>query len=204
MINTYLAVYIKFFFLLTPFFVVSKFLSMTQGYPVKERRAVAAKVLVAVIITSVLLFFLGPGLFSLFGITLNSFRVGTGILLMLSAVSLVQGSKKTSTLKETVEDDIAVVPLAIPVVIGPATTGYLLVIGVETVGLIPKLVTLGALLLADVTALAILFVATPLENLVGKQGISILSKITGLILSAMAAQMILSGIAGVFQIDIVP
>ncbi|WP_028972579.1 MarC family protein [Spirochaeta cellobiosiphila] len=202
MFNEYLSIYLKFFFLMTPFFVVSKFLSLTQGYSLSQKRKVASKVLISVILISIVLFFGGPTIFSLFGITLNSFRVGTGILLMLSAVNLVQGNKKSNSEKEIQEEDIAVVPLAMPVVIGPATTGYLLVMGVETSGLVDRIVTLGVLILAVICAMLFLFVAGSIEKLIGKQGIAILSKITGLVLSAMAAQMILTGIAGVLQIDI--
>ena len=93
----------------------------------EKRRRIAFKVILSVIIISVILLFIGNRIFRVFGITMNSSRVGTGALLFLPAKSLVQGN---DAIEPDGEDrDIAAVPLAMPV--GPATTGSLLVIGSE-------------------------------------------------------------------------
>lgn len=63
-----------------------------------------------------------------FGITIDAFRIGAGVLLFLSSISLVQGS----FIKQTEEkQDISVVPLALPVTVGPGTIGILLVMAAE-------------------------------------------------------------------------
>ena len=96
-------IYIKFFFLLTPFFLLSTFLSMTRAMDLPERKKLAVKVTSSVIIVCLILFLTGDYIFALFGITLNAFRIGTGVLLMLSAIALVQGTDKVP-LKEANED----------------------------------------------------------------------------------------------------
>ncbi len=189
-INTF----IKFFFLLTPFFLLSTFLSMTRGKGKVTIRKIAAKVTFAIIIVCIILFLIGNQIFSVFGITLNSFRIGTGVLLFLSAITLVQGPKGEKHADGS--DDIAVVPLAIPVAVGPATTGALLVMGSELSGLAEKAVGISAIITAVLCVGSILFLSGNIEKLVGRQGLSILSKITGLVLSALAAQMIMSGWRG--------
>jgi multiple antibiotic resistance protein len=97
-------------------------------------------------------------------------------------------------LPSVAEEDIAVVPLAMPVMVGPATIGALLVLGAEIGDNTHRLLGCLALLLAVAGVTALLWMATYIENLLGRRGLTILSKITGLILSALAAQMILTGV----------
>jgi multiple antibiotic resistance protein len=192
--SLFINIYIKFFFLLTPFFLLSTFLSMTRAMGLPERKKLAGKVTVSVIIICIILFLTGDYIFSLFGITLNSFRIGTGVLLMLSAIALVQGTDK-APLTDT-NEDISVVPLAIPVTVGPATTGALLVMGVELQHMWDRLIGIVALCLAIVSVGVLLYLSGEIEKLVKKQGLTIMCKITGLVLAALAAQMIMSGVLG--------
>lgn len=190
----FLSVWIKFSFVFTPFFALSMFLSLTEGYEENRRRRLALAVSGAVAVVCMVLLFAGNQLFSLFGITLNSFRIGSGVLLFLSAIGLVQGHAAAGGADDS--GDIAVVPLAIPIVVGPATTGTLLVLGAELDGLAAKGLGCLALLLAVAGLGVVLLMATPIQRSLGNRGIAILSKLTGLILAALAAQMIMSGIQG--------
>ena len=113
-----------------------------------------------------ILLFFGKWIFEAFDITLDAFRIGGGALLFLSAVGLVNGKvedKKPLAVEDDSEariSDIAVVPLAIPVTVGPGTIAALLVIGAD---------------------------ASTVKT-------HLLSKVTGLILAAMASQMIFTGV----------
>ncbi len=186
--------FLKIFFLLTPFFLLSSFLSMTREMTQKERRATAAKVTLSIIIIAIVLVLLGNQIFNIFGITLNSLRIGTGILLFLSAKDLVQGTDTIEIKKE--EKNIAVVPLAIPIGIGPATTGALLVMGSELKKLSLKLTGIGAAVTAIIAVGLLLYISGYIEKLVKRQGLVIMSKVTGLILAAMASELIMTGIKG--------
>ncbi len=191
-VSYFISVWLKFFFLFTPFFALSMFLSMTRSYREPQRRRLALQVSGAVSISCLVLFFFGNVIFSLFGITLDAFRVGAGALLFLSAVGLVQANP--ATLRPGPEEDITVVPLAMPIIVGPATIGTLLVLGAEITD--PFLKGLGcvALLLAVMSVGAILFLSSFFERVMGGKGLNILSKMTGLILAALAAQMIMVGV----------
>ncbi len=194
MLSLYIHLFLKFFFLLTPFFLLSSFLSMTKEMDNQRRKRTAAKVTFSLIIIAIVLVLLGNQIFNIFGITLNSFRIGTGILLFLSAKSLVQGSD-TLVLSDE-EKDIAVVPLAIPIGIGPATTGALLVMGSELPEFHFKLIGIGAVVTAILIVGTLLFIAGYIEKVVKKQGLEIMSKVTGLILAAMASELVMNGIKG--------
>ncbi|TDT68067.1 multiple antibiotic resistance protein [Hypnocyclicus thermotrophus] len=184
--------YLKLFFILTPFFILSTFLSLTSKWTKHDRKALAVKVTIAITITTVILLIAGNAIFKLFGITVDSFRVGAGILLLLSSINLVKGNIETPN---TETEDIAVVPLAIPVAVGPATVGTLLVMGAEITKYSEKILLFISLILSIVSLGILLYISNIIEKLLKQKGLNILIKLTGLILSAMSAQMILVGVA---------
>ena len=190
--NFFISILLKFFFLLTPFFVLSTFLAMTQHSSALQRRKIALQVTMAVLVTCFTLYFFGNTLFSLFGVTLDSFRIGAGCLLFLSAVHMVHGDDTAPPSER--REAIAVVPLAIPVTVGPGTTGALLVMGAEMQQAWQVFVGCAALAAAVLCVGAILVSASMIENLLGKKGIAILSKLTGLFVSALAAQIVFTGV----------
>lgn len=195
------SIFIKFFFLMTPFFVLSMFLSMTQEYSHQERKHLALRVTRAIIVTCAILLFFGKYIFDIFGITLDAFRIGAGALLFLTAVSLINGSKSGSNpSKEEDSSQIAVVPLAIPITIGPGTVGALLVMGAGLKSISEIASGFLALILAVCCVGAMLYFASSIEKIVGKSGLTILSKLTGLILAALSAQIIFTGIKNFLEL----
>lgn len=187
-INTF----IKFFFLLTPFFALSMFLTMTEGMSNHSRKKLSLKITFSVYLSCIILFMFGEEIFSLFGITIDAFRIGAGLLLFLTAVTLVQSKQAQGPF--SFEEDIAVVPLAIPVIVGPATIGTILVMGVEINTFRLKVTALSALFTAIFFVGVVLYLSSYLEHVLKRKGIIIISKITGLILSALAAQLVFTGV----------
>ena len=197
----FISIFIKFFFLMTPFFVLSMFLSMTQEYSAKERKQLALRVMRAIIITCAVLLFFGKYIFDIFGITLDAFRIGAGSLLFLTAVSLINGTKAGSKSPYDEESShIAVVPLAIPITIGPGTVGALLVMGAGLHGITDLFIGFLALVLAVCSVGSMLYFASSIEKIVGKSGLTILSKLTGLILAALSAQIVFTGIKNFLEL----
>ncbi|MDK2847959.1 MAG: multiple antibiotic resistance protein [Desulfuromonadales bacterium] len=188
----FLNIYLKLFVILTPFFVMSAFLSLTRGFPFAERQKAALKVTVAIVLSVFVLYLFGRHIFALFGITLDAFRIGAGAVLFLSAVNMVRGP--TAVAPPSPGEDVAVVPLAIPIAVGPGTIGALLVMAAEPKSLAERLVTAGAMLAAIATVGLLLSMAGRLERLVGQQGLTILTKLTGLFVSAIAAQIFFTGL----------
>jgi len=193
------SIWVKFFFLFTPFFALTMFLSMTRAYTERQRRGLALHITCAVAVLCIALFFFGNVVFALFGITLDAFRVGAGALLFLSAVRLVQARETPSA--PSPDEDIAVVPLAIPVVVGPAIIGSLLVLGGEIPDMGQRMLGCVALIIAVASLGVILLLGSAIERALGKKCLAILSKISGLILAALAAQMILTGVKHFFAVE---
>jgi multiple antibiotic resistance protein len=190
----FLSIWITLFFVFTPFFSLTMFLSMTEGYDENRRRRLAVTVSISVAVLCLILFFAGKQLFALFGITLDAFRIGAGALLFLSGVALVQG--KAANAGAPSDGDVAVVPLAMPIIVGPATTGTLLVMGAELEGIQVKLIGTLALLAAVACIAAVLLMSSYIQRGLGVRGIGILSKLTGLVLAALSAQMVMTGVQG--------
>lgn len=193
-----ISTFIKFFFLMTPFFVLSVFLVMTKDEDTKTKKRLALHVSSAVILICTILLFFGNYIFEIFGITLDAFRIGAGSLLFLTAVSLVQGPSTDTPIKDT--NSIAVVPLAMPITTGPGTIGALLVMGAGMEG--AKAVFQGwlALFMAVVSVGIMLYFSGTIERVVGRNGLTVLSKITGLVLAALSAQIIFTGIKNFLEL----
>ncbi len=190
----FISIYLKMFFIMTPFFVMSVFLTVTNDSDLKEKHTLAIKITISVIVMALVLLFFGKYIFQIFGITLDAFKIGAGALLFLTAVELVKGNKDRQEIGHKSVLDLAVVPLAIPVTIGPGTIGVLLVMGAEF-NTFSKLMTGSfALVCAIVTIGVMLYLSSQFEKIVGKQGILVISKITGLFLAALSAQIMFSGI----------
>jgi len=192
MLTLFVNVYLKLFMIFTPFFVISAFLSLTRDDSRLERQRIAIKVSVAVALTCFALFLFGSYIFALFGITLDAFRIGAGAVLFLSAVSMIQG--KTAVSPQNTKEDVAVVPLAIPITVGPGTIGALMVMGADLNTVSDKISASLALLAAVLSVGGLLLAAGRFERFLGQQGLNILTKLTGLFVSAIAAQIFFSGL----------
>jgi multiple antibiotic resistance protein len=190
----FISTFLKMFFIMTPFFVLSVFLTVTHDATSKERKALAIKVTTSVIVISLVLLFFGTHIFDVFGITLDAFRIGAGALLFLSAVELIQGNKATAKVGDKDILDLAVVPLAIPITIGPGTIGILLVMGGTFENTSSMLMGSFALICAVLVIGIMLYSSSIFEKLIGKQGLLVISKITGLFLAALSAQIVFTGI----------
>lgn len=196
MLSTYIAVVIKVFFLMTPFFALSMFLSYTANYTLAHKRKTAIKTSMAVVAITLLIYWFGEYLFMVLGITIDAFRIGAGIVLLLTAIALVNGPTGSNAKKVAEDDaqDITVVPLAMPTTVGPGTIGALLVMGADG-GSIPLRAVISLGIVSAICLLAVvLLMAEQLERLLKRNGIQILSKVTGLMLAALAAQIIFDGI----------
>ena len=165
---------------------------MTAEKDEAERRVLAHRVALATIVIAGLLLFFGQVIFDLFGITVDAFRIGAGILLLLTAISLM--NPKVVAAKEG--EDISVVPLAMPVIVGPASCGAIMVTSAELHTIGAKLMGFAALAVALIFIWVILLLGTWFERHLGKRGISILMRLTALILAALSAQMVMTGVCG--------
>ena len=192
MLPTLFSLYLKMLVLYSPFFVLSCFFSLTRGYTVKERKRLAWKVAIGTLISSVLLYLFGQSIFDVFGITVDAFRIGAGSVLFISALGMAQG--KPAVQADNLQQDVTIVPLTIPLTVGPGTIGALLVMGVSQPHWDDKLPALLGILAASITVGLVLYLSDLFERLLGDQGLQIVSRLMGLFVCALAAQIIFTGV----------
>ena len=194
MLSLLFTIYLKMLVLYSPFFVLSCFIGLTPGYSTRERKRLAWKVALGTLISSVLLYLFGQTIFEIFGITADAFRIGAGSVLFISALGMAQGKSAVQT--DNVQQDVTIVPLTIPLTVGPGTIGALLVMGVSQPHWDDKLMAIVSIALASLTVGVVLYLSNRIERILGEQGLQIVSRLMGLFVCALAAQIIFTGIRG--------
>ena len=171
------------------------FMSMTDGMTVKARRKLVIQASSTAFAVAVLILFAGEIIFSALGITVNDLRVGGGlILLILSVTDLIFGDyRQRGTVEdENTESSIGIVPIGIPLIIGPAAITTIIV-SQQSFGYMPSLVSL----LLNLSLVTIGFmIGPPLIEKLGSGPAKPVAKITSLLLAAIAVAMIRVGIVG--------
>lgn len=183
---------IKIYALLTPTAVLSSFIAHTHNISRGEKFRIAFKTGIAIYITGQILYLFGARIFAIFGFTLDAFRIGVGVLLFLSAIDLMNDDVELPKAKP--DTDISIVPLAIPLGMGPSAIGAVMVMGASAAT--PKSMLIGSIciFLASMGITALLCLADTAQKILRRTGILIMAKLTALIVSALAAQAIFSGI----------
>ena len=187
--------------LIDPPGVAAIFLAVTAGFSTTQRKSVAIRAsFIAAIILIVFAVF-GKSLLALFGITLDAFRIAGGIMLFWIAFEMVfekRQPRREKQVEEAVHDDhvrdISVFPLAIPLIAGPGSISAIVLLSgtfnepverAALTGIIAAclLITLGALLIAD-----------RLNAMIPHSTRSLISRLLGLILAALAVQFVADGV----------
>jgi multiple antibiotic resistance protein len=186
----------KLFIIFCPFMTVSLFLGITRDFDRARRKSFAMKAMFTISTLCLCFYFFGSFIFAIFGVTLNAFRIGAGALLFLTAVEMVKGSPAAPSQSSAEEDDVqqVVVPFSFPIIVGPAVIGVLFVMGADVTNMTQKIAGAVAVLVACLAMGFLLVIATEVERWMGKSKLAVFSKITGIILAALASQMIFTGI----------
>jgi multiple antibiotic resistance protein len=177
------------------------FAGLTRGATAVDRRSMAIRS--CVIAWGILMFFalLGKPMLAALGISLASFRIAGGILLFYIAVEMVferrteRRERRADSIEGTPQaEDISVFPMAMPMIAGPGSiaSAMLWVSGAETP--VHIAVVLAAITVVMLMTLATLLAAGPLLRLIGEKIESVITRILGVILAALASQFVIDGL----------
>lgn len=192
--------------IVNPLAIVPFFIHYTLGFSRAQRRrtiVISALTAFAVIAISALA---GLQILAFFGISLASFQVGGGMLLLISALAMLNAQPaEAKTTRDEVDDaasraSIAVVPLTIPLLTGPATMSTVVIYAdqAKTFWQHAALVGYGVVIAA---ATAVCFaLAEPIARVLGKTGINVMTRLMGLILAALAVEVMASGLQRLFPV----
>ncbi len=180
------------------------FLGLCGDRDAGERRVIAGRAAMAVAIILVICIWLGSDILAFFGIGLPAFRAAGGILILLMAISMLHAhtSHASHTDEEAAaaqdKEDIAVVPLAIPLMAGPGAISLVIIDAQNAAHWLGQLyLSLGCVAVAMFIWL-VLRMAEPLGRLMGITGLNIATRIMGLLLAAIGVQFIADGLVKLF------
>ena len=195
---------IALFAIVNPIGTLPVFMSATHGWSAQDRARTVKLVALTVFLVLAMSSLLGDRILAFFSISIPSFQVGGGILLMLIAISMMHG--RQSYARQTPEealaaanrDEVAVVPLGIPLLAGPGAISSMIIAAQQSGNfwghaslIVPA---------AAVSALVglILALSGPIAHRLGTIGINVVTRLMGLILAAMAVEFIARGAAALF------
>jgi len=195
-LNTFVAVFV----IIDPFAVVPIYLIMTDRLSHEARRSTRRKAsLIAAIILATFTLS-GLTIFRLFGITLPAFQIAGGILLLLLGIDQLNANRSRVKDEEKSEsmakDDISVFPLATPLIADPGAISTVALLSSQSKNIYQQLSLLLAMLLALAANHLILKGAPLLFRFLGQTGLNLITRLMGMILTAMAIQFLLNGLDG--------
>ena len=166
----------------------------------KELRSIAAKNTKAVFISMIILYLAGTYIFKFFGISPEALRVFGGLILLLMGINMVQGHDKRVNASQKEKDaamdkeDISIVPLAIPIIIGPGLATSLITLHLAAKEAADYGVTISAIVIVTIVNYMLLSNMNIIKARLGLNGIKVLNRIMGLVVGSLAIQMIIYGI----------
>jgi multiple antibiotic resistance protein len=186
-------------FVVDPPGALPAYLAMTEGDDAVKRRRTARKAALAA--TFVLAAFAAGGhwLFGLLGLTMPAFQIAGGLILFLVALDMMRAQRPTKegpgeVSEGRAKEDIAITPLAVPLLAGPAALSTVATLMSQAPGWVEASVIYLSIAVTGAVIFVTLRLAEPLFRLLGKTGIQVLGRILGLVLAGIAVQFVLNGL----------
>lgn len=196
--DLFFAAFVSLFVVVDPFGTAAVFISLTKGQDKDAQFRIALKAVVLSILLLVLFGLAGHALLTQMGVSLDALKVAGGALLFVTAFRMIMGYHDPDQLQSEKStygksDDIAVFPLAIPLLAGPGTMTAALMFITSTHSLAGYGQVFLAIILVQLIALVCLASAGRLARFFGDTGSGIIARVMGVLLAAMAVQFIADG-----------
>lgn len=210
MIDFALSAFAAIFAIVNPVGNLTFFVALTEGYSKEDKIRVIKKVIMVASITLLVFALAGNTIFSIFHTSIPAFRIAGGLLLFSIAFVMVQGGRPGAKLTEKDKSEalekemVGAVPLGVPMFAGPGSITTVMVFMAEASSPDVDLVKIGVILLAIMATMAVSYVllrySGRITRRMGRTGAAAFSRIMGLILAAIAVQIIIMGIFGVIDL----
>jgi multiple antibiotic resistance protein len=208
MINSaeYIEIFIGILAILNPLGAIPIIVSLTTDVSDAELKKIQKTIITSVSAVLLVSLLVGQYILAFFGISIDSFRVGGGILILLMAISMLHA--KVGDTKHTEEESIesqlkqsvAVVPISIPLLAGPGAMSTVILYAHKKTT-VEHYLLMGLDILAVILILSVIIKSIPwISKRISQTGINVFTRIMGLILSALAVEFITQGLKGLFPI----
>lgn len=189
------SVFLGFFAIMNPIANTAAFAGLAGNKSATEQRKIAAKALLITFLVILIFSILGKAIFNLFGITIEALRITGGVLVFIVGYHMLNGhASKLHSIDNEDDTDIAVSPLAVPLLAGPGTIATAMNYSASggAMGIVTTLCVFALLCLF--TFVCFIF-SSHILSIIGKSGLSIVTRLMGLILAVIGTQMMISGIS---------
>jgi multiple antibiotic resistance protein len=190
--------------IVNPLAIVPFFIHYTQGFTGKQRRRTVLIASFSAFTVIAVCAVVGLQILEFFNISLASFQVGGGLLLMTSALSMLNAQPAEAKATQDEIDDtsarasVAVVPLTIPLLTGPATMSTVVIYADQAKTFFQHAALVGyGLVIALATAICFTM-AQPISRFLGQTGINVMTRLMGLILAALSVEVMATGLVKLF------
>jgi len=186
-------------FIVDPLAAIPAYLVVTRDESPEARRRTARRACIAMAFLLVVFAAVGRFIFQALGITLPAFRIAGGLILWLVAFDMLRAQRSTHESGEELaegqaKEDVALTPLAIPILAGPGAISTTMVLANEAGSWTHGAVVYSAIILTALVSYLTLLLGERLVARLGQTGIRVLTRIMGLLLAAVATQFILTGL----------
>ncbi|NQZ50383.1 MAG: MarC family protein [Moritella sp.] len=194
-----LTVFTAFFAIMNPIANTTVFAGLTGRMGKSEQVKVAVKSLTITFVIIVLFSILGKSIFHLFGITLPALRITGGILVFLVGYHMLQGkSSKLHTAEDNNDSDVAVSPLAVPLLAGPGTIATAMNYS-SAGGWGEIIITISAFAVLCLITFVCFIFSSKIISAIGESGLGIVTRLMGLILAVIGVEMLIGGVTDVIS-----
>jgi len=190
--------FVTLFVIIDPIGLTPLFVALTQGMTQKRRKSIALRAIVVAFFVLSLFTLFGEAVLGFVGISMPAFRIAGGLLLFLTALDMLfqRRSKRREDQAEEEDhsDDPSVFPLGIPLIAGPGAIATMILLAGQQPGILGLATTLAVMVSVLVIAFFLFMTAGWLEKVLGKTGINVVTRLLGMLLSALAVQFVLDGL----------
>jgi len=196
----YIKIFTTLLAIVNPLGNIPVFVSLTGGMTSAESKRIARTATLSVAVVLILSTLFGNYILTFFGISIGSFKVGGGILILLISVAMMQGkyhpSSQTSEEAREAEDkeSIAVVPLAIPLLAGPGAISTVIIFSHSSFNPVHLALVLSSILIVSFLAWLALSIAGPISKRMSRTAINIVTRLMGLLIAAISIEFIIGGL----------
>ena len=188
-VNTIIIDSIKIFAILNPISIIPIFLSLSQDHSESDKQKIVASATTVAFIIAVVIIFVGQYILKFVGISIESFTFAGGILLLLSAIDMFSGIARGKKLDPETKYmgllDIATVPLATPLLLGPGTIALLLTLTYH----VPIMNVLISTSIAMILSAIFLSLGVYIRRVIKDSGIKLLARLMSLIVASVAIEL---------------
>lgn len=189
--------FVTLFVIIDPIGLTPVFLALTQGMSAQRRRSIAVRATVTAAILLALFAVMGEAVLGFIGISMPAFRVAGGVLLFLTALDMLferRNKRREDRSEEDHSEDPSVFPLAIPLIAGPGSIATVILLAGQRPDVAGFFMVMGVTLAVLAILLVMCLFSGVFERLLGKTGITVVTRLLGMLLAALSVQFVLDGL----------